>query len=238
MTKVKFGVGVAGLSGSDNRSAGGQTWSKNNIVRTRVVPLNPQTNYQTDVRLAFAFLNQAWLDLSDANRLLWEAARISGNWQIQDSLTGVSRNPSSAKALFIEINMNQLVKQGILGAPAVTNSSPPAQNPMSDVGLTSVTAVAATGVVTVNFTGSMGGSDWMVIRATPPLSGGKLKLPPSALRLVAAGQFADPEVITAQYAARHGSLTGTSDKVIWFVVEVIGTDGRKYSPGTVRTIIT
>lgn len=57
-------------------SIGGSTYARNrygSYVRTKVIPVNPNTNLQAGVRGNFSLLNAAWGLLSTVNRDLWEA---------------------------------------------------------------------------------------------------------------------------------------------------------------------
>lgn len=57
-------------------SLGGITFTANQyqslIMRARTIPVNPSTEHQQGIRIAFADASGAWENLSDANRDLWE----------------------------------------------------------------------------------------------------------------------------------------------------------------------
>jgi hypothetical protein len=58
-------------------SVGGVTYTANSaaqiVARARTVPVNPQTNYQTSIRSAFAQGSGFWKQLTDAARAEWNA---------------------------------------------------------------------------------------------------------------------------------------------------------------------
>jgi len=112
LMKIKWGALVVDGRGK----IGGHVASKNRsgaYLRTKVTPVNPQTSFQTAVRVLFGAISQAWSGLTDAQRVGWDAA--VSIWQKTDifgdlkSLTG--------KALFQRLN-NQAQSSGY---PAVTN---------------------------------------------------------------------------------------------------------------------
>jgi hypothetical protein len=71
MALVRYGGGIAQMSGS----LGGNTYAHNrsgNYVRTRTKPVNPNTDLQTKVRAAMAFLTDRWSQtLTGAQRAAW-----------------------------------------------------------------------------------------------------------------------------------------------------------------------
>lgn len=71
MAKVRFGTGVAEIRGS----VGGSVYSRTHagaIVRNRIVPVNPNTQAQDDIRGLFAAVAQLYTDLTVAQRSAWE----------------------------------------------------------------------------------------------------------------------------------------------------------------------
>lgn len=71
MAKVRFGTGVAEIRGS----VGGSVYSRTHssaIIRNRIVPVNPNTQPQDDVRSLFSTIAQLYTDLTLAQKLAWE----------------------------------------------------------------------------------------------------------------------------------------------------------------------
>lgn len=71
MALVKLGPMLSELMGSVAQT----TYSKvmaGRIARTRVIPRNPQTELQTDIRTYLAQSGTAWAALTDSNRQSWE----------------------------------------------------------------------------------------------------------------------------------------------------------------------
>jgi hypothetical protein len=76
MAIIKFGGGVASASGS----VGGTTYSRNAggpYMRTRAIPVNPQSSFQTVLRGHMAQLTALWATLTQAQRDGWEAYNVN-----------------------------------------------------------------------------------------------------------------------------------------------------------------
>lgn len=69
-------------------SLGGSTYSRNKggmYIRSRAIPTNPGSTFQSAVRAVFAELTNAWIDeLSEAQRLVWQG--YANNVQLIDKL--------------------------------------------------------------------------------------------------------------------------------------------------------
>lgn len=103
--KIKWGMMM-----TDGRGKlGGQVASKNRggaYVRTKVTPSNPQTSYQSVVRQRLASLSKEWANLSEDDRIKWNASANSDQWNKTD-IFGDSRRPTG-KNLFTSINLVSL----------------------------------------------------------------------------------------------------------------------------------
>jgi len=87
---------------------GGQVFSKNrggSFVRTKVTPANPQTSSQSLARSRFALLNNRWNELTEEQRIAWNA--IVGEYSRTD-IFGDLRNPTG-KNLFVGLNSNLIM---------------------------------------------------------------------------------------------------------------------------------
>lgn len=231
MAKALYGgVGLQGLSGSINKKAGGHTFSKNNVVRRRVVPVNPQSSSQQELRAAFLFLTSAWSNvLSDANRLAWESARNTSYWLKQDSLTGVSRPYSSAKDLFIATNLNDLIASDSLSMPQVSFSDPGTSSGLDDLSVTSIVLDDSSQSVVFTYSGALLNEN-ICVYMTSPVSAGTLRATSvkSKLRFVTQNIGASPAAISSDYISKFGSFAGaTGKKVFWEVYGVDTNTGKK-----------
>lgn len=226
------GVGIAGMSGSINKNAGGTTFSKNGVVRRRVVPVNPQSADQSEIRSAFEFLTKAWsLSLNDSQRLSWETAR-TGNvyYYKQDPLTGTSRPYASAKDLFIAMNFNWLITDESLAAPYVSFNVPGNSAGQDAFGITSVVADDSSNTLVITYTGTQT-NEKLFLRATPPVSVGNQRVTSiiSKMRLIEVIS-SSPDTMTG-YQAKFGALTGLAGMKIFY--EIVAVD---LATGVTRTI--
>ena len=101
MAKIKFGMMMTDASGK----LGGHVFAKNrggSYVRTKGIPTNPQTSFQSAIRSMFAAISSAWSGLTTSARLSWNEAVSS---YATTDIFGDLRNPSG-KALFQRLNQN------------------------------------------------------------------------------------------------------------------------------------
>lgn len=103
--KIKWGMMM-----TDGRGKlGGQVASKNrsgSYVRTKVTPVNPNTSFQSAVRQRLSSLSKEWGALTENQRLAWNEAANSGQWNKND-IFGDARRPTG-KNLFTGINLVSL----------------------------------------------------------------------------------------------------------------------------------
>lgn len=103
MARIKFGMMMTDARGK----LGGQVFTKTRsgaIVRTKVIPVNPKTNFQGSVRNAFAGVSRSWSNLSEEARRGWNGA-VDGYQKT--NIFGDLYLPSG-KSLFQQINTNLL----------------------------------------------------------------------------------------------------------------------------------
>lgn len=222
MARNAFGTDVTNRTGSMNKHLGGMTFLKNGVMRVRVNPTNPQTPLQQELRSAFLFLTAAWNALTDAQRTLWATARGETYYLKQDSFTGVSRPYAAPKDLFVAMNLNYLVGDGSLNAPAVNFAAPGVAGALDVIGITSVVADASAGTIAVTFTGATLG-EALVFSATPPVSPGNMsfKSVESKMRTVTVGLPVSPWAVGADYVALFGAITGATGKKIFWEVKAV-----------------
>jgi hypothetical protein len=230
MAKVIYGgVGLQGLSGSINKQAGGHTFTKNNVVRRRVVPVNPKTEDQQAIRSAFSFLTTAWSEtLTDPQRQAWETARTEAYYQKQDKLNGVSRPFASSKDLFVGMNINYLLATNAISSPSVAFSTPAAPETLDSITAVSVAIDASAQTVAMSFTGTWSGETGF-IKMTPPVAAGNMKASTVSTksRIIGEDFGSSPAALGSDYTNRFGALTGaTGKKVFWELYGVNNTTGK------------
>ena len=234
MAKALYGAGLVGMSGSINKQAGGFTFGKNNTVRRRVVPTNPQTALQSLVRGVFTFLTQAWAVLTDEQRQAWEEKRSQSYFFIPDPLTGVARKANSAKSLFVQVNFNGLQAEDLLNSPSVIFSTPPNAVDGDIVNISSVVADDSSNTLTVTYT-QTGSSENLYVKSTPPVSAGTMRVTAvrNQLRDGSATLGASPAA-----SSKPASYTGmVGQKVFWQVWGIVIDSGKKRLIASGQSII-
>lgn len=195
--KIKFGALVVDGRGK----IGGHVASKNRAgayLRTKVTPVNPQTDAQTAVRSALSYLSESWRTLTADERAAWNTA--VENFK-RTNIFGDIKTPSGLN-LYNRLNLNL----NAAGAAYITN--PPA--PSSTEALTSITPAAAAGAdtFTVAFAPTPVPANYkLVIEATPMVSAGKTFLK-NQFRIIQVFSAAatSPANIKAAYEAKFGTL--------------------------------
>ncbi len=148
MAIITLGGGVAAISGS----IGGTTFSRNRggpYMRTRAIPVNPNTIFQQAVRSIVSQLTSLWLNtLTDSQRAAWDT--YSENVPLPNSL-GQPRNVGGL-AMYVRSNVPRL--QGPLprvdDAPTIFN--------LGDYTAPTITVASATPSFTTDFTDT---DDWV-----------------------------------------------------------------------------
>lgn len=232
MARVIYGgVGLQGLSGSINKQAGGHTFTRNNVVRRRVVGTNPQSSAQVEVRLAFNYFNTQWAALlTDQQREAWNEAKTDPYWFVTDQLNGVQRQMNSGKALFVATNMSLAVANDSLNDPGINLiTAVPLPNTQDDTAFTSIAIDASAQTVAFAYSGTAS-NEALLVRMTPPVSPGNtsLKSVKSKLRDISVGTGASPQALGTAYTDIFGALTGQAGKKVFFTVEAISmTTGKR-----------
>lgn len=145
----------------------GSVFSKNRYggyVRTKVTPVNPQTNAQQNVRNILSTQSQNWRGLTEAQRQSWIDAAI--NFPFTD-IFGNSKILSGS-ALFVKLNSN-LVNAG---ESAITSAPSPVE--ITQLVLGTLTAAAGTPALSLAFTPTPVPANFKVcIQATGNVGPGK-----------------------------------------------------------------
>lgn len=228
MSRARYGDTITAQRGRFNTGVGGVVYSLNGGKRAYVTPSNPQTASQGGTRGAFAFFTTAWKNLTEEQRGAWTAAWSSGQWQVQDAISGTARNFGSAKSLFIALNMNVLVAGNNLGTPTINLLVPQAKGSPAAVSVDSVVFDASAGTVVLTFSGTQ--ATGLLVRCTEPVSPGNLRLTSvkSKLRTITSVVGASPASLGTDYVAVHGAITGaTGQKVFWTIEQISDITGQR-----------
>jgi len=161
--KIKFGAII-----TDGRNKiGGHVVSKNragNYMKTKSVPTNPNTSFQSEVRANVTQLSQQWRTLSDEQRSAWIAAVADFK---KTDIFGDLKTPSGFN-LFMRLNLN------LLNAGASLISQPPADLTVTPLTSLSVSSIAAGGDKLLAFLPSPVPVGYaLVVAASPSMSPGR-----------------------------------------------------------------
>lgn len=227
---MRYNASITGaFTGRLTSFLGGMVFKKNGTASTYTTPTNPQTASQTEIRNAFKVLTEAWKGLTAGQRTAWSAAWSGGTWLTQDPFTGTSRAYQSPKSLFINVNMNLLISNNLLAAPAVQLASPPAQVAQEVIGLTSFIFDASAGTAALIYTGVLVNGA-ILVRVTPPLSPGNMVLTSvrSKLRSLTADINPTPLALGAEYVTLFGAITALTGQKVFYTIELIdSTTGQR-----------
>ena len=197
MAKVKFTAVVADMRNKLN----GSVFSKNKggaYVRTKVTPVNPQTDAQQNVRSILATLSAAWRGLTQAQRDSWINAAPSFPYR---DIFGDSKILSGAQ-LFIKLNAN-LVNNGYESIDTA-----PAPGDLPSLAITIVTATAGVQALSVGFLPTPVPTGYgLIIDATPNIGAGIAFVKNRYRKIsVVAAATASPYDALADFTAVHGPL--------------------------------
>ena len=199
MAKVVFGNGVSSISGS----IAGNTYSRNRFgpyIRTRALPVNPNTAAQQLARSRFSTVSAQWRQLTQAQRDSWENA---GEELFNSNPQGFPAPLSGAQAFAAYNNINLLIGNSITTtAPAVDKSAE----------ITAADLVLDTGgpalVELDSITGEEITDNLILIYATGPVSPGRSFFRRSDYRYVGAiNENAQPFDLTTEWTDLFGSIT-------------------------------
>lgn len=181
MAKIKLGAFITEIAGK----VGGTVFSRNKggaYAKNRVMPSNPRTTAQQNIRGFFGAMAQQWRALTQAQRESWN--ELAGTFSLNNSLGDAIR--LSGIALFQKLNGNlrSLGNSPILNAPMLAGTDPITINSFviesdgSDITTAISVAALATSVPDTEF----------AVFATAPVSPGVSNLN-NRFRLIA--NFAD-----------------------------------------------
>lgn len=121
MAKIKLGAFITEIAGK----VGGTVFSRNKggaYAKNRVMPSNPRTTAQQNIRGFFGAMAQQWRALTQAQRESWN--ELAGTFSLNNSLGDAIR--LSGIALFQKLNGNlrSLGNSPILNAPMLAGTDP------------------------------------------------------------------------------------------------------------------
>lgn len=222
--KVSWGgIGITGGSGKLK----GHVALKNNVVRVKVSPANPQTSRQIQQRARLSVRSGAWSSLTEEERLAWEVAASSGTYNLTDPL-GNKIKPSG-KGLYVQLNLNLAT----IGAAAITTPPVPSAAPV--IVFDSV-ALQDDNTFSIAYTGTLGSGHTFVFTASPQVTAGQMKTPKSRLRFIQISTAATPLNVSAAYVALNGALT-LGRKVFGVLSLINETTGQVTLVGTFNQIV-
>jgi hypothetical protein len=200
MALIKFGGGVAGISGK----IGGTVYGRNKAgayARNWAKPVNPVTLSQAEVRARFQTASAGWSALTKPDRDAWNAA---ASLIERVNRFGETYIPSG-RQYFMEIN-NSVGQAGLaaITAPPVSTSPPDAP-----AGLV-LTSTAAGGVLTVLSLASTGpnnaGVISLIIEAAPLTVDTKTNVNTQYRQITVEDTGASPYNILAAYTSLFGNI--------------------------------
>jgi hypothetical protein len=190
----------AALAVNASGSLAGTTVSHNRggaYMRTKAIPTNPQTSYQTAVRNEFGFLSSNWRNLTAAERLQWNA--VTNQFQRKNALSKV--------ITLSGINLYKGLNQALFEAGQSLLVAPPVPAGATNINTASVaiSAGGATMVLTHAPTPTPAGNT-LVVYATAPLSPG-ISFVKNKLRKITTipAATATGESLQAAYVAKFGA---------------------------------
>lgn len=227
--KTKFGAII-----TDGRNkVGGHVLSKNrsgSYMRTKVTPVNRQSDAQTTVRARLASLSAAFRGLGASSVALWNNA--VSMYKTTD-IFGDIHNPTGL-TLYQRLN-NNLAKIGV-----VAISTPP--NPIAVTIFTSGSIVVdnSSNSVTLTYAPAVPSSplEKIYVSATPAVSPGR-SFVKSDFRYIGTYAAADisPLDISANYIAKFGHVGAAGQKVFVKVQHISGTTGQASIPQVYECVI-
>ena len=197
MAKVLFTAVVADMRNKLN----GSVFSKNKggaYVRTKVTPVNPQTDAQQNVRSVMATNSAAWRGLTQAQRDSWLAAAPSFPYR---DIFGDSKILSGSQ-LFVKLNGN-LVNNG---ESPLTTAPTPGELPASGAAI--LTATAGTQALSIGFSPDPVPTGYSLIIDSTPNIGAGISFVKNRYRKISivAAASTSPYDALADFTAVHGAL--------------------------------
>jgi hypothetical protein len=207
MALIKFGGGVAGISGK----IGGTVFGRNKAgayARNWAKPVNPVTPSQSQVRSIFGNASAAWGALIPAKRDVWNSYAATLE---RLNRFGEAYVPSGRQIFLESYNSNAQAGMAPLTDPIVGATPPPAAE-----GLV-LTATVTAGVLTalgLAWTSPGSGSPQMlIIEATPPRPDTKTNVNNEYRQIAVEPTDGSPAVLLANYTSVFGNTATVGDVI-------------------------
>jgi hypothetical protein len=192
-------------------SLAGQTASRNRYgqyLRSRAIPVNPNTAAQGEVRARLAANSAAWRSLTSAQRAGWND--LAASMVRTDSLG--QANPLQGNQTYISVNNNR-----VLCGLAPVGDAPAVATP---VALLTATVTLTAAAFSVAYTATpLSAATYLVAYASPQRSAGRSYESDYRKIIVSTAAQATPLVLTAAYTAKFG-LPVLGNKVFLSLVTV------------------
>lgn len=178
-------------------SVAGQTNSRNRFgqyIRSRAIPVNPNTTAQSTMRARFGDNSQAWRALTDAQRAGWASLGLQF---LRNDALGQQYTLTGLQA-YIAVNNNNLD-----AGNAVVSAAPALLSP---TGLLTAVVTTAGGTLSLAYTTTpLGAGQRIFVYASPQRSSGRNFEGDFRLIHVSAAAAASPANILAAYTAKFGA---------------------------------
>lgn len=217
MVKIKYGGGVAQMSGSE----AGRTYARNKggaYIRNRTTPLNPNSTFQQTVRARVNTLSKAWGGtLTNAQRDSWIA------FSAANPITDVFGESLQLTGAQMYLRLNARLDE--VGATLLT--SPPANLVVTALDSLVLDGDIGMGDFDITYTPTpVPANHVLVVRMTAGLSPG-IRYVTNRLRLVTffAAATASPQDIETVWQTRYGALPSVGQRVVCFAHLINTTNG-------------
>lgn len=229
VNKMKANYGSIVVAG---RGAIGEKVASRNaygdFFRARVTPIDNPNTFKTTVRTYFKEASQAWRNLTQAQRNLWN--RAVGDFLFTDVFANVKK-PSGFN-LFVSLCMNRRMS----GRTNLT--TPPTPRYVKPVRIASIVSDFSGSILTLNLADFLGTNQCILIYATPPFSAGISSYYGRWGFIEFLNAYGIKERgMQAKYPARFGVFPPAGSKIQFKVVTMDTTSGIVSLPQVMSTII-
>jgi hypothetical protein len=194
------------------------------ISRAWVVPANPQTPAQMNIRAIMTRVAAGWRALTEAQRAAWTAV-ASG---VQSASRLGTSGPLTGSQLFNKINCSL----SIFGQAQV--DTPPARPQFAALAPTGLVITNTADVIALKLTCAGEPGDSTIVRGSAPISQGRSKCGDFRVLGMCPAAAQGAADITSLYVARYG-VPGVGDKVFVRVNQIV--DGWEDQPVTFAAIV-
>jgi hypothetical protein len=206
-------------------SLAGQTASRNRFgqyLRSRAIPVNPNTASQGAVRSRLAANSAAWRGLTSGQRAGW--TDLAASLVRSDSL-GQS-NPMQGNQAYISVNNNRVA----VGLTPVSDA-PAISTPVS---LLTVTVTLTNASFSIAYTATpLAAATYLMVFASPQRSAGRSYESDYRLIKVSAAAAASPLVVLTEYTAKFGAPVTGQRIFLSLVTTTLGFESGPFNTSSV-----